>query len=136
MLTTKQIQILRAALDCLIPPDDFPGGWEAGVGDYLLQQFERDLHPLLEMYRAGLDALDQEAQARTGRPFNELTLEARTAILEQVEQGQVIIAWPIGPTDFFRQLVDHSMEGYYGDPGNGGNRDMIAWKMIGFEVRE
>ena len=24
------------------------------------------------------------------------------------------------------------MEGYYADPGNGGNRDGIAWQMIGF----
>lgn len=136
MLTTKQIQILRAAIDGIIPPDDFPGGWEAGVGDYLLQQFERDLRPLLEMYRAGLDTLDQEAHARTGQSFAELTPEAQTTLLEQVEQGKVITAWPIAPVDFFRQLVDHAMEGYYGDSGNGGNRDAIAWKMIGFEVRE
>src|SRR6185436_8419917 len=122
--------------DCLIPPDDHPGGWEAGVGDYLLRQFERDLRPQLEMYRAGLDALDQEAQARAGQPFAELMPEAQTALLEQIEQGQIMTAWAISPADFFRQLVDHAMEGYYGDPGNGGNRHMLAWKMIGFEVRE
>jgi hypothetical protein len=136
MLTTQQIQILRAAIDCLIPPDDFPGGWEAGVGDYLLRQFAHDLRPQLEMYRIGLDALDQEAQARTGQPFAELTPDAQTALLEQVEQGHVITDWPLAPADFFRQLVDHVMEGYYGDPGNGGNRNAIAWQMIGFEVRE
>jgi len=136
MLTPKQIQTLRSVIDCVIPPDEFPGGWEAGVGDYLLRQFERDLRPQLEMYRAGLDALDQEAQARTGQPFAELTPEAQTTLLEQIEQGKVITDWPIAPADFFRQLVDHAMEGYYGDPGNGGNRDAIAWKMIGFEVRE
>lgn len=135
-LTPPQLQILRSVTDCLIPPDDFPGGWEAGVGDYLLRQFERDLRPQLEMYRAGLDALDQEAQARAGQPFTELTPEAQTALLEQIEQGQVITAWAISPADFFRQLVDHAMEGYYGDPGNGGNHNMIAWKIIGFEVRE
>jgi hypothetical protein len=136
MLTPQQLQTLHSVIDCLIPPDEFPSGWEAGVGDYLLRQFERDLRPQLEMYRTGLDALDQEAQARAGQPFAALPLEAQTALLEQIEQGQVITNWPIAPADFFKQLVDHAMEGYYGDSGNGGNRDAIAWKMIGFEVRE
>jgi len=136
MLTPKQIQILRAAIDCLIPPDEFPGGWEAGVGDYLLRQFERDLRPGLEMYRAALDALEQEAQARAGRPFTELPPKAQTALLEQIEHGHVVTAWAIAPENFFRQFVDHVMEGYYGDPGNGGNRNAISWRMIGFEVRE
>ncbi len=136
MLTPQQIQTLHSVIDCLIPPDEFPGGWEAGVGDYLLRQFEHDLRPQLEMYRAGLDALDQEAQAGTGQPFAELTPEAQTALLEKIEQGHVTTDWPITPADFFRQVVDHAMEGYYGDPGNGGNQDAIAWKMIGFEVRE
>jgi len=135
-LSSQQIQTLRAAIDCLIPPDEFPGGWEAGVGDYLLRQFERDLRSSLERYRIGLDALDQEAHARAGQPFTELTPKAQTALLEQLEQGQVVTAWAIAPENFFRQLVDHAMEGYYGDPGNGGNRDASAWKMIGFEVRE
>jgi hypothetical protein len=27
------------------------------------------------------------------------------------------------------------MEGFYGDPGNGGNRNAVSWHMIGFEVR-
>jgi gluconate 2-dehydrogenase gamma chain len=31
-------------------------------------------------------------------------------------------------------LVNHTMEGFYSDPGNGGNRDAVSWKMIGFEV--
>jgi len=136
MLTPQQIQTLHSVINCLIPPNEFPGGWEAGVGNYLLRQFERDLRPQLEMYRAGLEALDQEARASTGQPFAKLTLEAQTTLLEKIEQGQVITDWPLAPADFFRQLVDHVMEGYYGDPGNGGNRDAIAWQMIGFEVRE
>ena len=37
-------------------------------------------------------------------------------------------------TDFFNLLVSQTMEGFYSDPGNGGNKDGIAWKMIGFEV--
>ena len=45
-------------------------------------------------------------------------------------------SWPVDPAEFFRNVIEHVMEGYYSDPGNGGNRDSIAWRMIGFEARE
>jgi hypothetical protein len=38
--TELQQQTLRAAVDRLISPDDYPGAWNAGIGDYLAGQFE------------------------------------------------------------------------------------------------
>ena len=32
-------------------------------------------------------------------------------------------------------IVEHCAEGFYSNPENGGNKDGIAWEMIGFEVR-
>jgi gluconate 2-dehydrogenase gamma chain len=57
-------------------------------------------------------------------------------ILSRLEAGQVMLLWPVDPTGFFHMVIEHVMEGYYSDPGNGGNRDLIAWRMIGFESRE
>ena len=47
-LTKQQQQTLRAAVDRIIPPDDYPGAWQSGVGDYLARQFEGDLRPVLD----------------------------------------------------------------------------------------
>ena len=135
MLTELQHATLRALVDRIIPADDFPSGWQAGVGDYLARQFERDLRPQLDRYRAGLDALDAEAQASGGARFAELEAEAQDALLHRIDSGAVTTAWPIDPAAFFQAAIDHSMEGFYSDPGNGGNRDGVAWRMIGFEVR-
>ena len=33
---------------------------------------------------------------------------------------------------FFNQLLENTMEGYFGDPVHGGNRFAAGWKMIGF----
>ncbi len=33
---------------------------------------------------------------------------------------------------FFGQLLQNTYEGYFCDPVHGGNRNMAAWKMIGF----
>jgi len=135
MLTEQQLATLRALIDRIIPADDFPSGWQAGVGDYLAGQFKRDLRPQLDRYRVGLDALDAEAQAGSGLRFAELDATDQDALLRRVEAGTVATAWPIDPAAFFQAAVEHSMEGFYSDPGNGGNRDGVAWRMIGFEVR-
>ena len=135
LFSERQAATLRALVDRLIPPDDFPGGWEAGVGDYLTRQLSGDLRSLLEQYRAGLDALDAEAQAIAGARFTALDAGAQDALLSQVEVGAIVTPWPVEPAVFFRHAAEHAAEGYYGDPGNGGNRGAAAWRMIGFEVR-
>ena len=135
MLTEQQLATLHALVDRIIPADDFPGGWQAGVGDYLAGQFERDLRRQLGGYRAGLEALDAEAQAAVDSRFADLDAEQQDALLRRIEVGEVVTAWPINPAAFFQMAVEHAMEGFYSDPANGGNRDGVAWRMIGFEVR-
>jgi gluconate 2-dehydrogenase gamma chain len=33
---------------------------------------------------------------------------------------------------FFKEAIDDVKAGFFADPIYGGNRDMVAWKMIGF----
>ena len=134
MLTETQWATLRALIDRLIPADDYPGGWDAGVGDYLERQFAGDLSDALELYLSGLDALDVEARTTAGVSFAALAPDAQDGLLRQVELGEVVTDWPIEPVAFFRAAAEHAAEGFYGDPGNGGNRDGVSWRMIGFEV--
>ena len=135
MLSKPQTATLHAAIDRIVPADEWPGGWDAGVGDYLDRQFARDLADRVETYRRGLDALDAEAQASAGSGFAALSPDMQDRLLAQVEAGETGTPWAVDPAYFFRMLVDHTMEGYYADPGNGGNRDGVSWRMIGFEVR-
>jgi choline dehydrogenase-like flavoprotein len=37
--------------------------------------------------------------------------------------------------DWFRRLCDLVAEGFYADPGNGGNAGAASWRMIGYEPR-
>jgi hypothetical protein len=134
MLTEPQRATLRALIDRLIPADDFPGGWDAGVGDYLERQFAGDLSDVLDLYRSGLDALEVEARATSGISFAALAPDVQDGLLRQVELGEVVTDWPIEAVAFFRAAAEHVAEGFYGDPGNGGNRDGVSWRMIGFEV--
>jgi len=134
-LTTLQQQTLRAVVDCLIPPDDYPGAYEAGVCDYLERLYQTDLLSQLEFCAVGLDSIDTESRFRFKAAFSDLTSALQSSILEAIETGNVFTPWPIPPSQFFDLLVTTTAEGYYSDPQQGGNRGSISWEMTGFESR-
>jgi hypothetical protein len=128
----EALATLRAAVDRLIPADEFPAAWAAGAGHYLLRQLAGDAAALVPVISTGLLALEAEAHARHGSPFATLDAAQQDAVLADVEGGTVQAAWPVPPQAFFAALLALTNEGYYGDPGNGGNREMVSWKMIGY----
>ena len=135
MLSPAETELLQAIVNRISPADDYPAGWDAGVGDYLLQQFTRDLHPFRQTYQQGLAGIEAETLAVYQTGFRALEPAQQDTLLNAVEHNQVSTQWATDPAAFFTLLVDHCMEGFYSDPQNGGNRDAIAWDMIGFEVR-
>jgi len=132
-MTEQQRQTLRAAVDRIIPLDDYPSAWEAGVGDYLAHQFEGDLLPLLDDYCAGLTALEAESINSFQQSFALISDEQRDTLLKHVEAGQVHTTWQVTPSVFFNLLVRTTAEGFYSNPEQGGNRNCISWVMTGFE---
>lgn len=133
MLTADHWNTLHSMMNRIIPQDDFPNAWDAGVGNYLSRQLAHDLQHQVENYRLGLETLEAESQAYSGKRFTELDAAIQDKLLSRIETGEVTISWPVNPADFFHMVIRHVMEGYYSDPGNGGNRDSVAWRMIGFE---
>src|SRR6185503_2532571 len=95
-------ETIRAVVDCLIPPDDFPGAYDAGVCDYLERLLQTDLAEHAEFFRAGIDAIDAEARARFDRPF---------AQLSQTEQNATLVAIELLAPRFFEMLVNTTAEG-------------------------
>ncbi|MFI7132160.1 gluconate 2-dehydrogenase subunit 3 family protein [Nonomuraea sp. NPDC050153] len=133
-MTPRQAATLSAVVDTIVPADEHPSGTEAGVLDYLAGQFDRDLAGLRPYYAAGLDAVEAEARERDGAAFPELPPARREALLQALEAGETRVPWPFDAAVFVDTVVGHVMEGFYGDPGNGGNRDAVSWRMIGFEA--
>ena len=126
-------ETLRAVVDCLIPGDDFPSAYDAGVCNYIERLLQTDLADQAEFYRAGLEAIDTEAFARFEKPFAKLSSYEQTAMLTAIESGAAETLWPIPPVRFFEMLVNTAAEGYYSEPQQGGNRGAISWVMTGFE---
>ena len=122
--TRMNTDTLRAIVDCLIPADDFPGAYDAGVCDYIERLLQTDLAKQAEFFRAGVEAIEAEALANFGKPFAELSPDEQNATLRAME---------LKSPRFFEMLVCTTAEGYYSEPQQGGNRGAISWLMTGFE---
>lgn len=89
----------------------------------------RDAHlpPLRDAWRTGLAGLDGESRARHELPFASLDRVAQTALLEQMQRGELTNpAWGgMSSKLFFNKRVLHDLCGlYYSHPH--------AWSEIGF----
>jgi hypothetical protein len=133
-MTERQLGTLRAAADRIIPPDETCGAAEAGSAEFILGLLNGELSGERGAYLEGLDGIDREADASYGRAFVELAALEQDAVLTAMEEDRVKTAWTISPRSFFQMLVEHVLEGFYADPGNGGNKDAASWKMIGYRA--
>jgi hypothetical protein len=129
---------LRALLNRLIPPDDFPGALESGVESYLVAQWQGDDASEAAGLARGLAQLDLEAAARhSGLLFSHLTTQHQDSLLGDLEGGRTQTEWPaeIPAKTFLDRIINLAHEGFYADPGNGGNREAGSWKMVGYDPR-
>jgi choline dehydrogenase-like flavoprotein len=130
-------ETLRALVERIVPADDYPSGWQAGVGNFLQRLAGRELVDRGLSIAAGLDLLDAEAGARHhGTRFARLPEAAQDAMIADLLDGNSVQQWDPVPADaFVRTMIGLTVQGYYGDPGNGGNRDAVSWNMLGYRAR-
>jgi gluconate 2-dehydrogenase gamma chain len=155
--TASEAATLEALADRIIPPDPkTPGGKDAGCVVYLdrqlagpygqgdglytrppfmtgsKQQGSQAQGGATKIYRDGLAALDRYCRATySGKAFPELTDADKDELLKGLE-GEKIKLEGVDGKAFFQQAVTDIQMGFFADPIYGGNRDMVAWKMIGF----
>jgi gluconate 2-dehydrogenase gamma chain len=110
--TDAEARALDAMLACIIPSDDTPGAREAGVIHYIDRQLTRRFREHQKTYRAGLAALGDTITEQTLRDME------RDAARKP----------------FFDLVVTHAMQGFYGNPRHGGNRDFASWRMLGIPL--
>jgi gluconate 2-dehydrogenase gamma chain len=105
----------------IIPSDQDAGARQAGVVNYIDVQLTGHFKAYRDTYRQGIATVDAISQARHGRSLADLASAEQTEVLREVEKQ----AKP-----FFDLILAHTMQGFYGDPRHGGNRDAVSWKML------
>ncbi|HLY16018.1 MAG TPA: gluconate 2-dehydrogenase subunit 3 family protein [Bryobacteraceae bacterium] len=122
--TVEEARTVEAVCAQIIPEDQDPGGRQAGVAVFIDRQLTRFYKPLQKTYRQGIADIDRESLRLAGHPFAELDAAAQLDVLRRFEGNPDL-------KPFFDMLVAHAMQGFYGDPRHGGNRERASWKMLG-----
>jgi gluconate 2-dehydrogenase gamma chain len=131
--TVDEARTLASMVDQIIPPDQDAGAVWAGVVNYIDRQLCGPFRHLQSMYRQGLACANESSRTRYQRPFADLESFQQIEMLTMLSrnQSQCGVWQQTSSADFFQLVVDHSMQGFYGDPRHGGNRDGVSWKMLG-----
>jgi gluconate 2-dehydrogenase gamma chain len=130
-LTHAEYLTVGAACERILPRDEDPGALDLDVPVYIDRMLALDdYRHWADSFRAGLVALEVESQGRCGKPFH---------LAGAVEQDDILEAWQDGTpaqSEFVRMLVHLTLEGAFGDPSHGGNKNGLGWRLIGFQPGE
>lgn len=131
-LTEQESNLLDALAEQIIPADEWPGGRDAGVTNFIDQQLTGPYMRYQEYYRKGLLAIQKTCKGKFQKRFEELPWKEQTRFLETMEAGKMEGKdWENGfDHQFFRLIRDHSMQGFYGSPRHGGNKNNVSYKMM------
>lgn len=133
-LTEEEARCLSAVCEQIIPTDEYgPGAASAGVVFYIDKQLNEVFRDEQEDYRNGISLMQKSANQLHGMNFEDLGIDQQKRFLEQMEQGEntSLSAEQNGEQSaFFRKMVQHTMQGFYGSPRHGGNRNYISYRLM------
>jgi gluconate 2-dehydrogenase gamma chain len=155
-LTATEAAFLSAAYDTFIPADrlspsgtdcgllafidrQLAGAWGGGAKLYRSgpfvkgtreQGYQLSLTPR-EFFGAGIKAANAWTRKTYGKDFDRLSPAERQTALETMDAGKAELG-EINGKQFFEMLLQSAMEGFFADPIYGGNRDKVAWRMVGY----
>lgn len=155
--TAEEAAFIDAATERLIPHDDLgPGANALGVTLFIdhqlagpfgraerwymqgpwskgesTQGFQSRMTPA-QLYRSAIQEVEELVRAKhDDKNFAQLTADQQDEVLQALEDGKPELQGVDAKT-FFKMLLQNTKEGMFADPMYGGNKDMAAWKMIGF----
>jgi gluconate 2-dehydrogenase gamma chain len=150
-----EARFIETACERLIPADELgPGALAAAVPNYLDKQLGGAWGAGERLYRSGPWASGSATQGyqlpftpaelfhtslraiirdlgEHKTPFHEMSADNKDAYLKSLETGAHDLDG-VPSSVFFDALLQMTVEGFFSDPVYGGNRDMAAWRMIGF----
>ena len=128
-LAPAQLKTLEAFVERLIPRDELgPSAAEAGTQVYIDRALAGPNAGEKQTFVDGLAAVDAFAKSSQGGAFADLSPEKRDAVITAMERGAAIGF--ANAQQFFTRVRRLTLEGMFGDPYHGGNRNFAGWDLI------
>jgi gluconate 2-dehydrogenase gamma chain len=156
LLNATEHAFVVAAVDTIIPADELsPSGSDCGCATYIDRQLASAWGGGAKMYRSGpyfkgkpeqgyqlpltpaefittgIAAANAWSRKTYGRDFDRLDPDKRIEALKAMQEGKAAFE-NFNSRAFFARLLTLTMEGFFGDPIYGGNRNMASWRMLGY----
>lgn len=130
--TSEEAPCIIAFCEQIIPRDESPGATDAGVIFYIDRQLSGVFHYDQETYRNGIRNLQAYCKGKYGKTFESLIPDDQIQIMKAMESNHISESeWPKGKaSDFFNLVLSHTMQGFYGSPIHGGNKDYMSFEML------
>ncbi|MBB2205166.1 gluconate 2-dehydrogenase subunit 3 family protein [Gluconacetobacter takamatsuzukensis] len=155
--TPEEWRFLNAACERIFPTDAHgPGARSLGAPEFIDRQmdtpyghgalwymsgpfltapanlgYQLSLTPR-DIYRQGIAGADAYTrQHHDGRGFADLDAQAQTALLKDLEHGEMSLG-AVPAHLLFEQLRQNTLEGVFSDPLYGGNKGLAGWTLLGF----
>jgi gluconate 2-dehydrogenase gamma chain len=125
VLSDNEARTLTALCDQIIPADDWPSASQAGVLTFIDRQLTGPYRRHRKTYRKGLESTEMLAKSLIGNELGAATQAQQLYVVKALEQQNPA---------FFSTVRQHTMQGYYGSPRHGGNKDGTAYRMLGLDV--
>ncbi len=156
-LKPQEVLFVEAVVDHMVPKDELtPSGTEIGIATYIdralagswgkgdrlymqgpwgkgtpNQGYQLPLTPAA-LYRAAIAGSNAYCRKTFGQAFDKCSAEQKEIFLKDLAGGKITLDGGLPGRAFFAMLYQNVMEGFFGDPIYGGNKDKIGWKMLGF----
>ena len=132
ILSNDEASCLIALCEQIIPADEDPGATDAGVINFIDKQIALRFPEEKDFMKKGIDALQASCKALHKRKFEELDFNTQTAVAQSMEKNELPGEFwvDIKQSEFFNRVIQRTMQGFYGMPRHGGNKDYVSYRML------
>jgi len=134
--TAEEAKCVIALCEQIIPEDEHGGGaTEAGVIFYIDRQLIAVFDYDQAVYQQGISGLQASSLEIHGKRFETLDMNTQHEFLTGLEAGELPEAhWGnLDQRRFFNLAIQHCLQGFYGSPRHGGNKNYMSYQMMGLD---
>ena len=132
VFTGDEADCLIALCEQIIPADQDAGATDAGVIHFIDRQTSMRFPDNLPVFQKGIAALQTTCKGLYHLLFEQLDEVVQIETMKSMEQGRLPAEYwaEIDQQSFFNLVLNRTMQGFYGSPRHGGNKNYISYRML------
>ena len=132
VFTNDEAVCLMALCEQIIPADQDAGATDAGVIHFIDKQTHLRFPNDLPVYQKGIAALQATCEGQYNKPFEKLDESTQIETMKSMERGRLPAEYweGVSQQNFFSTVLNRTMQGFYGSPRHGGNKNYVSYRML------